>query len=83
MTIVLSEPSNTDQSIKFAALLHSIDGAKLRIPQRKSAIASWLCSVSLNVHGTVHRFEEKFTLLNTNGLIHAIGIIGVVSRRLV
>ena len=60
-------------------MLLAIHGAELGVTLRQIAVAARLRGVGHEVHGAVHRLEQKLAFLDADGLIHALRVVGVVT----
>ena len=79
--VVLRETSHAGKSVKFAALLVTVNGAKFCNPQRQVLVTPWFQAVNLAVVRAVHRFQKEFFVLarGVDGLERILAVFCIVS----
>ena len=79
VAVVLGEAAHAHEAVEFARLFLTVNGAELGVALRQVAVAARLRRVGHEVHRAVHGFEQKLPLLDADGFIHALRVVGIVA----
>ncbi len=83
MRVIDRKAAHARQAGQLAALLVAVDRAELGQPQGQVAVAARLAAVDLDVVGAVHRLEQELLLIDGDGRVLAVLVVGVVAAGLV